>query len=308
MQPIISVITCAHNPRQNYLDKVLDALKAQTLSLDQWEFLLIDNASDRPLAAEIDLSWHPHARHIQEETLGLTPARLRGIQEAQADLLIFVDDDNVLDSDYLEVALHISKQWTMLGAWGGEIRGEFEHTPPDWTVPYLICLGIRELERDQWSNLLHQHETTPCGAGICVRRNVAYEYAELVQYDSKRAALDRKGKTLTSCGDTDLAFTACDIGLGTGLFKSLKLTHLIPPNRLQEDYLLNLIENMEYSHKILDSLRGKMPQVVPVSWQRKLLRYYQLWRMQPQDRRFYQAQQRGLSLAIQEIQDTKQLH
>lgn len=302
MQPIISVITCTYNPRQDYLDKVLKALAAQTLSLDQWEFLLIDNASDRPLAAEIDLSWHPNAYHIREETLGLTPARLRGIQEAQSELLIFVDDDNILDSDYLEVALQISKQWHTLGAWGGEIQGEFEQTPSDWAIPYLIYLGIRELQRDQWSNLLHQHETTPCGAGLCVRRSVACRYAEMVQHDSRRAGLDRKGKKLTSCGDTDLAFTACDIGLGTGLFKALKLTHLIPSNRLQEDYLLNLVENLEYSHRILDSFRDKMPQENPISWRGKLLQSYKFWRMSPQKRRFHQALQKGRALAIQEIQ------
>ncbi|MBV8886846.1 MAG: glycosyltransferase family 2 protein, partial [Chroococcidiopsidaceae cyanobacterium CP_BM_RX_35] len=169
MRPFISVITCSHNPRLDYLEKVLAALKSQTLLLEEWEYLLIDNANEHLLSAKIDLSWHPNARHIREDKLGLTPARLRGIQEAQAKLLVFVDDDNVLDIDYLAVALQISKDWSVLGAWGGEIRGEFETPPPDWAKPYLINLGIRELQQDQWSNLLHQHETTPCGAGICVR-------------------------------------------------------------------------------------------------------------------------------------------
>jgi glycosyltransferase involved in cell wall biosynthesis len=50
---LISVITCTHNPRQDYLDKVLTALKAQTLSLDQWEYLLVDNASNQLLASKL---------------------------------------------------------------------------------------------------------------------------------------------------------------------------------------------------------------------------------------------------------------
>jgi hypothetical protein len=48
------------------LRRVLDALKAQTLPKEQWELLLIDNASKEPLAESWDLSWHPHARHIRE--------------------------------------------------------------------------------------------------------------------------------------------------------------------------------------------------------------------------------------------------
>jgi len=54
--------------------------------------------------------------------------------------------------------------------------------------------------------------------------------------------LDRVGTSLLSAGDLDLAATACDIGLGNGLFTSLKLTHLVPRERLEENYLLRLTE------------------------------------------------------------------
>jgi len=47
----------------------------QTLPLEQWELLVIDNASNEPLLKVWDLSCHPHARHIREEELGLTPIR-----------------------------------------------------------------------------------------------------------------------------------------------------------------------------------------------------------------------------------------
>lgn len=304
MKLFLSVVICTHNPRRDYLDKVLHALKSQTLPIEQWELLLIDNASDELLSSEIDLSWHPQARHIREEQLGLTPARLRGIQEAAAETLVFVDDDNVLDSEYLEVALRISKDWPTIGAWGGQVRPEFEETPPDWTEPYLPKLAIREFDRDIWSNLLRQGETVPCGAGLCVRKVVAIKYADLVRKQPKRAGLDRKGKLLISCGDSDLALTACDIGLGTGQFTSLKLTHLIPANRLQEDYLLKLVEGMSYSLAILDSFRGKLPPSSKPSWGMKLLQHYYRWRLEPRQRRFYDASERGLALALKEIAST----
>jgi glycosyltransferase involved in cell wall biosynthesis len=309
MKLTLSVVICTHNPRRDYLDKVIHALKSQTLPIEQWELLLIDNASDELLSSEIDLSWHPQARHIREEQLGLTPARLRGIQEAVAETLVFVDDDNVLDSDYLEVTLRISTDWPAIGAWGGQIRPEFEETPPDWTKPYWLMLAIREFDRDKWSNLLSpnllsQGETVPCGAGLCVRKLVAMKYAVLVKYNSKRSGLGRKGKLLLSCEDSDLALTACDIGLGTGQFTSLKLTHLIPANRLQEDYLLRLVEGMSYSWVILDSFRGKLPP--KPSWGTKLLHHYHRWRLNPRQRRFYDASQRGLALALKEIASTRE--
>lgn len=42
------------------------------------QLLLIDNASKATLASTWDLSWHPRARQIREEELGLTRARLPG--------------------------------------------------------------------------------------------------------------------------------------------------------------------------------------------------------------------------------------
>ncbi len=73
MKTELSVITCSHNPRADYLTRVTDALKNQTLDKQCWEYLLIDNASAEPLARSIDLSWQPNARHVREEKLGLTP-------------------------------------------------------------------------------------------------------------------------------------------------------------------------------------------------------------------------------------------
>jgi glycosyltransferase involved in cell wall biosynthesis len=70
-----SVILCSHNPRPHYLTRVLSALKDQTLAKDRWELLLIDNASDKPLAPNYDLSWHRAAAHIKEPELGLAFAR-----------------------------------------------------------------------------------------------------------------------------------------------------------------------------------------------------------------------------------------
>jgi glycosyltransferase involved in cell wall biosynthesis len=301
MKPCLSIIICTHNPKFEYLNRVLKALKEQTLSMEKWELLAIDNASSQPLCDRVDLSWHPHARHIREEKLGLTWARLRGISESQAEVLIFVDDDNVLDSDYLENAAKIGERWPILGAWGGQAVPEFEERPPEWTQPFWSKLAIREFDRDKWSNLIGQDENTPYGAGLCVRKSVAQAYAQVIERDPRRAKLGRTGKALSACEDVDLAYTACDIGLGTGIFTALKLTHLIPPNRLQEEYLLRLIEGLTYSVAVLESFRGNS--LPTYSWRSKLLNYLRRWSLDARGRRFNDAHFRGLNLAIKELSE-----
>ena len=69
-----SVIICAHNPRNDYFERCLAGLKAQTLEVQSWELIVIDNASQPDSAPHPDLSWHPRGRMVVEKELGLTPA------------------------------------------------------------------------------------------------------------------------------------------------------------------------------------------------------------------------------------------
>ena len=76
----LSVIVCTHNPRRDYFIRVLDALRNQTLPKDQWELIIVDNASKVPLASEWDLSWHPNGRLLWKASL-VWPQRVGGACE-----------------------------------------------------------------------------------------------------------------------------------------------------------------------------------------------------------------------------------
>jgi glycosyltransferase involved in cell wall biosynthesis len=296
----LTIIICTHNPRPEYITRVLTALQQQTLSQDNWELLIIDNASSRDLSQELDLTWHPQARCTREETLGLTPARLRGIHEATGETLVFVDDDNVLDPDYLEIVLKMGQEWPKLGAWGGQTIAEFEELPPGWTKPYWGMLAIREFSKDRWSNFFHQYQSTPVGAGLCIRRWIAQKYADAVQNQPERNLLGRTGQQLSAGDDTDLTHTVYDVGYGTGIFAKLKLLHLMPAQRLAEDYLLRLQEGMAYSLVILGYLRGNMPNDRGSAWQ-NLRRTYKRLKMTERERRFEDAARQGHQKAQQAI-------
>lgn len=258
---MLSVVICTHNPRGDYFRRCMHALREQRLSHSQWELVVVDNRSDEAVADRVDLSWHPAARTVREETPGLTAARLRGIRESMGDLLVFVDDDNVLDADFLEIAVLAAEERPFLGSWSGQCRPAFETPPPEWTRRYWGNLVIREFDHDVWSNLPRLPESMPCGAGLCVRRSVALHYLDLHESGRRSFQFDRNGKSLISGGDNDLAACACDIGLGVGLIASLKLTHLISPERLTEDYLVRLCEGIFFSAVILDHFRSSIAEL-----------------------------------------------
>jgi hypothetical protein len=252
----ISAIICTHNPREEFLRRTLESLRSQTLPQDQWELLLIDNASPVPLAGRCDISWQPHARHLLENKLGKLNAWLLGMREARADILLFVDDDNVLASDYLEQALVVADQWPFVGAWGGSIIPEYEKPLPDWVGDQVWRLTVVDVKEDIWSNLREGYATIPVGAGLCIRRQVAQKYLERCRLNSVSAKLDRSGKGLAGYGDIDLAHCAIDLGLGTGKSSRLKLTHLIPAGRLTFDYFVRHAESDAASMMLFRASRG----------------------------------------------------
>ena len=248
----LSVVICSHNPRSQYLDRVLSALRLQSLPYEQWELLLVDNASQLALSARFDLSWHPNGRHVLENELGLAAARRRGMTDALSEVLIFVDDDNLLAENYLSEALRIGQEWPALGTWGaGTIIPEFERQPAGYLKPYLASLALRENTKAYWGNVLFCSNSTPCGAGMCVRAAVAKEYCRL-QSSASIQITDRKGGMLVGHGDYEIAYVGCSLGFGMGVFPDLKITHLIPQERVSDRYILGLAVGNEISGGLLE--------------------------------------------------------
>ncbi len=290
----LGVIICAHNSRAGHIGRALQALRAQTLAAQHYELLVVDNASAPPLRTALDLSWHPNSRIVTEPRLGLSWARLCAIEHCAADVLVWVDDDNLLAPDYLETAAALARDWPMLGVWGcGNFIPEWESPPPEAFAPYLKYLAIHRAPGDRWSNQPYDYAAIPAGAGLCCRRTVAHAYARTLREDRRRALLGRNGQTLGACEDIDLALHAIDIGLGTGVFTRLTLTHLMPESRTQEAYLLRLAEGHAASMTLLLALRSPGWSPPRRDWLARVRGWRRFRRLDPVCRRIELAKYKG---------------
>ena len=209
----VSVVICSHNPRPAYFERTLESLRAQTLAQEKWELLLVDNASQNPLSGQWDLSWQSNARHLQEIELGLAPARRAGMRAAVADLLVFVDDDNVLDPRYLEEALRIKNERPDLGAWGsGAIIPEFETQPSASVEVLLSYLALRETAEPRWGHILPCVDVTPWGAGMCVAPPSRPPISSITA-TSRSLLSGVEAAILMSGEDVELCYVACNGGI-----------------------------------------------------------------------------------------------
>ena len=109
-EPAVTVIISTHN-RAAYLPDVLHSLAAQTCDVP-YEFVVIDNASTDGTMAVLT-EWcriDPRFRVALEPRLGLSYGKNAGVRMARAPLLIFTDDDMVIDQRWLQSYVNLFAQ------------------------------------------------------------------------------------------------------------------------------------------------------------------------------------------------------
>lgn len=101
--PLVSVIVPIYNV-EKYVRKCLDSLKNQTMK--QIEVICIDDGStdgSGKIAEEYKSDEWPIFRIIHTENRGLSAARNRGIDEAKAEWIMFVDSDDWVEPGFCEI-------------------------------------------------------------------------------------------------------------------------------------------------------------------------------------------------------------
>jgi hypothetical protein len=256
---------------------------------------MVDNASQKTLAEEWDLTWHPHARHVREDRLGVVFARVRGFHESIGEIIVYVDDDNVLDANYLRSAQRLLAEDASLGACGGKLIGEFETAPPDWFSRISVGLGLNdqgpEAKYFSWVGLecsqrKHPHGVPPT-AGIVLRRAAYQLFIDAFAADPIRHRLGRRGRALSSGEDNDIVLTLMSNGYRLAYIPHLVMRHLMPSRRVSPGYLASLGYAGVRSYYLVHYIHG-IADVQPISpWSiphRKLIAFWRrrAWRSWPQ--------------------------
>lgn len=305
MVPIISIAICTHNPRAEYLNKVLEGILNQSSLHLIKECVLVDNGSTHTIALEPRVSQSGMVRVVREDRLGLAHARLRAFRETSGDILVFADDDTVFSPDYIEKCMEIHRDHPHLGIWGaGVIHGVYEVQPVDWIRENQHYLTVHQIGKDRWGNM-PDLSLFPAGAGIVMRRKACQKYFETFTLHPIRSGMGRTGTSLASCEDMDICWSAVDEGWGVGRFVNLSLDHHIPKGRVQEDYFLRLVENQWRSNLWLKFVHGVDVGRRNHSW----LTRFRVWRyergLSPAKKAIAQATRRGCEKALEDIESYK---
>jgi len=245
----VSIIICTHNGG-NFLPETIEHLNR--LDVDPripWEVIIIDNNSTDG-SGEIALKCWKRTdsfRVVKELKLGLIHARVRGISEAAYEYISFIDDDNWIEPDWINVVYDIFQSFPEVGICGGDSTPECEVAPPSWFETYQNCYAVG-IQNDVSADItdIRGHVW---GAGITFRKSAV---EKLFSDGFSFFLTGRKGKKLLAGEDTELCFALRLQGWRIRYDKRMQLRHYIPKNRLTWEYLCKMYSGFGASHGILD--------------------------------------------------------
>jgi glycosyltransferase involved in cell wall biosynthesis len=198
-------------------------------------------------------------RYCFEEKQGLSHARNCGITNAHGDLLVYVDDDAIVNKEYLSTYADFFKRNSDAVAAGGPILPQYDGCEePQWMSHYtrqLITgkLYLGEHERE------FPHDAFPGGGNAAYRKSV-FEKVGLFNVD-----LGRKGDSLIGAEEKDLFDKMTTQGMKFYYLPTAILYHLIPPKKLTQDYFDRLTYSIGISERYRTLQIGKKKYLVRLS-------------------------------------------
>jgi glycosyltransferase involved in cell wall biosynthesis len=236
----VSVVVPTHNGAR-LLPRTLSHIASQQTSPERaWEVIVVDNASTDGTAEIARKIWPAEAsvgiRVVREPELGLANAHRRGFDEARGELVSWVEDDNHIGPEWVELVRTTMAEHPEVGACGGFNEPECEGTTPAWFTARqanYACGGQGE------PGDVTEDRGYLWGAGLTVRNEA---WRALVEGGFSPLLSDRSGRAdYSSGGDSEICFALRLRGWRLWFEPELRLHHFIQAHRLDWGYLRRLL-------------------------------------------------------------------
>jgi glucosyl-dolichyl phosphate glucuronosyltransferase len=171
----IALVICTYN-RDKYLPEALESVKKQTLENDKFQLIIVDNNSTDNTAdiSQEFISKNPslNIKYCFEEQKGLSFARNRGVAEANASIVSYVDDDVILPTSFLEEVVNFFDKYKDAAGAGGKVIPKYENgKEPEWMNKYLNGFVGKV---DYGNNILQYNKRMkyPAGCNMAYRKDI----------------------------------------------------------------------------------------------------------------------------------------
>jgi len=170
MQSITSsVVICCYNSEYRLplvLDSLVHAVRPDT------EVIVVDNNStDATVKIAQEENRFPISVVASKEQ-GIAHARMAGVLSANGEIIVFIDDDNLPASEYIENIEYIFSEHPLVFAVGGKSVAVFDDgfKVPDWFDEY--SQGFAVGEQASMDGYIQKYGNLLFGAGLAVRTEI----------------------------------------------------------------------------------------------------------------------------------------
>ena len=242
---MLTAIICTYN-RARYVGKLLESIAANDLAKTEYELLLVDNncTDNTREVCEAFAAAHPDVifRYTTEPEQGLSAAKNRGIKEAKGDIIVYIDDDALVDPWYLRTYAEWFATHPETMACGGPIEPLYETSEPDWMTQYTKALLTA------WMNYGEKVREYPRGR-YPGGGNAAYRKEVFEQVGGFNTALGRKGGNLMGSEEKDIFDKMHTLNMQILYLPEPVLHHCIPQAKLEKPYFDRLTLQMGISER-----------------------------------------------------------
>lgn len=222
-----SVVVCTRN-RWPLLEACLASLALQTFA--EPEIVVVDNGSTDETKPELEAWRRAGDRRVvvAEPAAGLSRSRNRGLEVAQGDLVLFLDDDALAPVAWVAAHAALYDDERIVGA-GGPVVLTFPYGRPRWAGSAL---------EHWWSALSHGEESKPFpGPHGPYGTNMSMRRATAIAAGSFSHRLGRVGRSLVSSEEADLFDRLKTYGV-IWYEPAAVVMHQVTPDRLRRRWLL----------------------------------------------------------------------
>lgn len=251
---LISVIVCTYN-RCAWLPGLFSSLAAQTLPAAAFEIVVVDNNSTDATRTVIDeqSGGLPNLRYLFEAEQGLSIARNRGLREAAAPLVVYVDDDAIATPGWLEAIITAFADNEAIVCVGGPVELDWQGERPTWLPPRYESLYTCVDHGDR-SRLLTQHE-------YLVGANISFRREWLQDIGGFSTDLGRKGSCLLSGEEAQVYQAVFTTGRQVRYAPTAKIWHRVTPERKCRRWFYRRLFWDGATQPLLDTGAGERPAV-----------------------------------------------
>ena len=175
----VSIVMCSYNGQSNIESSVKAIAALDITGLNGVEFIFVDNGSKDNMESLVQSLWLTYEtpfslKTFTESKSGKVSALLKGFEAICGRYVVICDDDNVLNSNYLQVGYNYLEKHESVGVLGGQGIPKSEVELPNWfdNVKYNYACG------PQASNTgnVHPFRNVVYGAGLWFRKS-SYDLA-----------------------------------------------------------------------------------------------------------------------------------